>query len=266
MSKRLTVQDIVGFKTRGEKLAALTAYDYYTAKFLDRAGVDIVLVGDSMNMVIYGEENTLTLDLEQSVYHTRAVASALERALLVGDMPFLSYQPSVRDAVISAGQFIRAGAQAVKIEGGRAFLPHINAILNAGIPVMGHLGMTPQSFHKFGGYRLVGKTDDEASRVIEAATALAEAGVFSIVIEKVPRQLAKRVTEALDIPIIGIGAGPDCDGQILVVNDILGLFDNFSPKFARKYAQLSKIITDSVQKYVEDVKKSDFPNDSESYE
>ena len=265
MAKRLTVHDIVDFKARGEPIAALAAYDYFTAKFLDRAGVDIILVGDSMNMVIYGEETTLTLDLEQSLYHTRAVARAVERATVIGEMPFMSYQPSPRDAVFSAGELVRAGAQAVKLEGGRAFLEHIHAILNAGIPVMGHLGMTPQSYHKFGGYKLVGKEAEEAARVVDAAVALEEAGVFSIVLEKIPSTLAKKITETVDIPIIGIGAGVHCDGQILVVNDILGLFDDFSPKFARKYADLARVITESGAKFVEDVKNRDFPNKSESY-
>jgi len=265
MGKRLTIHDIVDFKSRGEPIAALAAYDYFTAKFIDRAGADIILIGDSMNMVVYGEETTLTLDLEQSIYHTRAVARAVERALVVGDMPFLSYQPSPRDAVFSAGELIRAGAQAVKLEGGRAFLDHIGAILDAGIPVMGHLGMTPQSFHKFGGYRLVGKDAEEASQMLDAAIALTEAGVFSIVLEKIPSALARKITETVDIPIIGIGAGPYCDGQILVVNDILGLFDDFSPKFARKYADLAGIITESAANFVQDVKNKEFPNKSESY-
>mgnify|MGYP006287409723 CR=1 FL=1 len=265
MSRKLTVSDIVDFKSNGEKISALTAYDYFTASFLDRAGVDLLLVGDSMNMVIYGEETTLTLDLAQSIYHTRAVARGVERSFVVGDMPFLSYQPSPRDAVLSAGELIRAGAQAVKLEGGRAFIPHIEAVLDAGIPVMGHLGMTPQSVHKFGGYKLVGKDDSEAERVLDAALALQETGVFSIVLEKVPAALAGEVSRKLDIPTIGIGAGVDCDGQILVVNDILGLFDKFKPKFARKYAELSKVIESSAREYTEDVKNGTFPSDSESY-
>jgi 3-methyl-2-oxobutanoate hydroxymethyltransferase len=266
MGKRLTAIDILEFKPRGEKIAALTAYDYFTAKFLDRAGIDLILVGDSMNMVIYGEETTLTLDIEQSVYHTRAVAKAAQRAMVVGDMPFMSYQPSARDAVLHAGLLIRAGAQAVKIEGGRVAIKYIKAILETGIPVMGHIGMTPQSFHKFGGYKLIGKTEDEAKRVIEAAIALSDAGVFSLVLEKIPRSLAKKITESIKIPTIGIGAGPDCDGQILVINDIIGMFDEFSPKFARKYADIASIISKSAKTFVSDVKTKDFPNDSESYD
>jgi len=265
MVKQLTVHDIVDFKKRGEPIAALTAYDCFMAKFLDRAGVDLILVGDSMNMVIYGEETTLTLDLEQSIYHTAAVARGVERALVVADMPFMSYQPSVRDAVCNAGKLIRAGAQAVKLEGGRAAIPHIKTISSAGIPVMGHLGMTPQSIHKFGGYKLVGKDEIEAERVVEASLALEKAGVFSIVLEKVPTALAEKVTGALSIPTIGIGAGPHCDGQILVVNDILGLFDLFRPKFVREYANLSENIGDAAGNYVKDVKNGSFPNKNESY-
>lgn len=265
MLKRFTVHDIVDFKKRGEPIAALTAYDTFTAKFLDRAGIDLILVGDSMNMVVYGEETTLTLDIEQSIYHTRAVAKGLSRAFLVGDMPFMSYQPSVRDAVKNAGRIICAGAQAVKLEGGRAAIPHIKAIVNAGVPVMGHIGMTPQSIHKFGGYKLVGKDDIDAERVVEAAVALENAGVFSLVLEKVPSNLAKAITSKLRIPTIGIGAGVDCDGQILVVNDMLGLFDEFTPKFVRKYAQLSAEIERAVGEYTQDVKNKSFPNEKESY-
>lgn len=266
MVKRLTAKCIVAYKSRGEKIAALTAYDHFTAKFLDRAGVDIILVGDSMNMVVYGEPTTLTLSLEQSIFHTRAVASGVERAMVVGDMPFMSYQPSPRDAVFSAGKLVQAGAQAVKLEGGRAFIKHIRAILDSGIPVMGHIGMTPQSFHKFGGYKLIGSKEDEAKRVLDAAVALAENGVFSIVMEKIPRELARKVTETVHVPTIGIGAGHHCDGQILVVNDILGMFDEFSPKFARKYANLAEIISNSARSFVADVKNVNFPNESESYE
>lgn len=265
MTRRLTVHDIIDFKKRGETIAALTAYDTFTAKFLDRAGIDLILVGDSMNMVVYGEKTTLTLDIEQSIYHTRAVAKGVERAFLVGDMPFMSYQPSVRDAVKNAGEIVRAGAQSVKLEGGRAAIPHIKAIVNSGVPVMGHIGMTPQSIHKFGGYKLVGKNDIDADRVKEAAQALEDAGVFSLVLEKVPSNLATAITEELSIPTIGIGAGPNCDGQILVVNDVLGLFDEFKPKFARRYANLSENITRAAEEYVHDVKERTFPDESESY-
>jgi len=265
MSKNLTIKDIIEYKANGDNIAALTAYDFFTAKFLDKAGIDIILVGDSVNMVLYGERDTLTIDLERMLHHTMAVSRGTQRALVVGDMPFMSYQPSVRDAVISAGEFVKAGAQAIKLEGGRAFIPHVKAIVEAGIPVMGHLGMTPQSVNKFGGYRLIGKSEEEAGRVLDAALALEEVGVFSIVLEKIPRELARRVSSALRIPTIGIGAGSDCDGQILVVNDLLGLFDEFKPKFVRKYANLSTIITESVVKYVDDVKKGAFPDDSESY-
>ena len=265
MPKRLTVHDIIEFKGRGEQIASLTAYDHFTAKFLDRAGIDLILVGDSMNMVVYGEETTLTLDIEQCIYHTKAVAGGVQRAMIVSDMPFMSYQPSVRDAVLNAGKLIRAGAQAVKLEGGRAAIPHIRTIVNSGIPVMGHLGMTPQSIHKFGGYKLVGKNPDEAERVIDAALALEKAGVFSIVLEKVPSGLAEEVTKKLQIPTIGIGAGSGCDGQILVVNDVLGLFDKFKPKFARKYVDLAGIIEKYAGEYVKDVKNKACPDDSESY-
>jgi len=266
MSDKLTVKRIVDFKKRGEVISALTAYDYFMAKFLDRAGVDIILVGDSMNMVVFGEETTLTLRLETMLPHIKAVGAAAKRAFVVGDLPFMSYQPSVRDAVISSGEMVRAGAQAVKLEGGRVFIPHIEAIIDAGIPVMGHLGMTPQSIHKFGGYKLIGRGEIEAERVVDAAVALEDAGVFSIVLEKVTSELAERVVKSVDVPIIGIGAGSACDGQILVVNDLLGLFDEFKPRFVRRYANLSENITEAVVKYIEDVKNGSFPDESESYE
>ncbi|HHS50112.1 MAG TPA: 3-methyl-2-oxobutanoate hydroxymethyltransferase [candidate division Zixibacteria bacterium] len=265
MTDKLNVHSILDFKKRGEQIAALTAYDYSTAKFLDRAGIDLLLVGDSMNMVVFGEPSTLTLRLEAILPHVRAVASAAKRAFVVGDLPFMSYQPSVRDAVISSGEMIRAGAQAVKLEGGRAFREHVEAITDAGIPVMGHLGMTPQSVHKFGGYRLIGKGEIEAERLIDAAVALEDAGVFSIVLEKIPADLSARVAESVEVPIIGIGAGKHCDGQILVTNDLLGLFDEFKPKFVRRYAQLNEIMIESVGNYVSDVKDGSFPSDEESY-
>ncbi|MCK5832992.1 3-methyl-2-oxobutanoate hydroxymethyltransferase [bacterium] len=265
MADKLTILDILASKKRGEQIAALTAYDYFMAKFLDRAGIDVILVGDSMNMVVYGAKNTLTLELDVMLPHIQSVSSAAKRALVVGDLPFMSYQPSVRDAVISSGRMVKAGAQSVKLEGGSAFIEHIKAILDAGIPVMGHLGMTPQSIHTIGGYRLIGKSELEADRVFDEALALEEAGIFSLVLEKVPSELATRITESLSIPVIGIGAGCGCDGQILVVNDILGLFDEFTPKFVRKYAALSEVITESVKSYVSDVKNGAFPNSKESY-
>jgi len=265
MKDRITINHILKYKQDGKKIAALTAYDCFMAKFLDRAGIDLILVGDSLNMVIYGEETTLTVDMQQMIYHTTAVARGVKHAFLVADMPFMSYQASVADAVSNAGKLIRAGAQAVKIEGGEAYIPHIKAILDAGIPVMGHLGMTPQSVNLFGGYKLVGKDIDEAELLKKAAQKLEETGIFSLVLEKVPSGVAADISQSLAIPTIGIGAGVDCDGQILVVNDLLGLFDEFKPKFVRRYARLYEDIEKNVKEYVDDVKNGHFPNLNESY-
>lgn len=263
---KITIRTIMGMKSRSEKIAVLTAYDYPTAVLEDRAGVEIILVGDSVGMVVLGYENTLPVTLEEVVHHTKAVSRARPRALVVGDLPFMSYQASVEDAVRSAGRLVKeGGAEAVKLEGGRRMGAVIRAILDADIPVMGHLGLTPQSVHRFGGYRVQGKDRDGAEQLVEEAKFLEECGCFSMVLEGIPSELAKRITSSIGIPTIGIGAGVDCDGQVLVVNDLLGIAGELSPKFVKRYAELGRDMTKAFADYVDDVKKGKFPDAEHSY-
>ncbi len=256
---KVTVKTLAEMKRKGEPIAALTAYDYFTAAFLDQAGVDLILIGDSIGMVVYGDTTTLRVDMDTMLRHTEAVARAVERALVVADMPFLSYQCGLSEAVYNAGLLLQAGASAVKLEGGWKFAPTVKAIVDSGIPVLGHIGMLPQSIHKMGGYTTQGKDDESAAALLEDAAALEEAGAFAVVLEKVYPKTAKRITEALEIPTIGIGSGPHCDGQILVVNDILGLFDRFTPPFVKKYADLKEKIIKAAREYVDDVKNKRYP-------
>jgi len=250
----------------GEKIAVLTAYDCLTAQLLDEAGIDAILVGDSVGMVFSGYETTLSVTMDEMIYHTKAVRRGVKRALLVGDMPFLSYQISPEEAVFNAGRFLQeAGAEAVKIEGGREMVETIGKLTGIGIPVMGHLGLTPQSIHQFGGYRVRGKSQDEAQQLIQDALDIEEAGCFSVVLEKIPSDLAREITRRLKIPTIGIGAGPHCDGQVLVVHDMLGLFEKFQPKFVRRYAWLAEEMRGAFQAYIKDVKGGKFPSPKESY-
>ncbi|OGC76833.1 MAG: 3-methyl-2-oxobutanoate hydroxymethyltransferase [candidate division Zixibacteria bacterium RBG_16_50_21] len=266
MKDRVTTKAFLGFKQRKEKIAVLTAYDFYTARILDEIGIDCILVGDSANMVFYGYPNTLSIPMEVMLYHTKAVANAVKRALVVGDMPFLSYQPSVETAICNAGRFLKEGnAQAVKLEGGLELAQTARKVIEAGIPVMGHIGLVPQSIHKFGSYSVQGKTPEKETYLIDSALALQEAGCFSIVLEAVPMELAKRISQNLQIPTVGIGAGPECDGQVLVINDILGLFEEFKPKFVRQYAKLSDQIRLAAKSYLEEVKKGKFPGPEESF-
>jgi 3-methyl-2-oxobutanoate hydroxymethyltransferase len=266
MKGRVTTKTFPELKQKKEKIAVLTAYDYHTARILDQIGIDCILVGDSANMVFYGYPNTLSISMEVMLYHTKAVANAAQRALVVGDMPFLSYQTSLETAVCNAGKFLKeAGAQAVKIEGGTERAETVRKIIQAGIPVMAHIGLVPQSIHQFGTYSVQGKTQEKEKYLIESALALQEAGCFSIVLEAVPKEVAKKITESLEIPTIGIGAGPDCDGQVLVINDILGLFEEFKPKFVRRYAELSNQIRDAARHYLDDVKSGEFPAGEESF-
>ena len=266
MKDKVTARTFLEFKQKQEKIAVLTAYDYYTARILDEIGIDSILLGDSANMVFYGYPNTLSIPMEVMLYHTKAVANAAKRALVVADMPFLSYQTSVETAICNAGKFLKEGnAQAVKIEGGLEFADTVKKVIDAGIPVMGHIGLVPQSIHKFGSYSVQGKTPEKEKYLMNSALALQEAGCFSIVLEAVPKDLAKRITEGLKMPTIGIGAGPECDGQVLVINDILGLFEEFKPKFVRQYARLSDQIRAAVRDYMEDVKKKKFPGAEESF-
>lgn len=262
---RMTVPDFRERKLRGERIAVLTAYDATMARLLDRAGVDALLVGDSLGMVVLGEESTVAVTLDDMVRHTRAVARGATRALVIADMPFLSYQTGVDDAVRNAGRLIQeGGATAVKLEGGAPVLDVVHRLVDVGIPVMGHLGLLPQSVNLVGGYRKQATTPDAAARLISEAQALEEAGVFSLVLESIPADLAARVTSSLKIPTIGIGAGPDCDGQVLVSYDMLGLFDGFVPSFVKQYARLADDVTSAARSYVDDVKQRQFPVAAES--
>ncbi|MDI6779460.1 MAG: 3-methyl-2-oxobutanoate hydroxymethyltransferase [Bacteroidota bacterium] len=264
--KRITTKVIVEMKKSGEKISALTAYDYIIAKMLDDAGIDIILVGDSLGNVFQGQETTLPVTVDEIIYHTKAVRRAVKRSLVVVDMPFLSYQISIEDAVRNCGRVLKeTGAEAVKIESGKPMVKTIRRLVDIGIPVMGHLGLTPQSIHKFGSYEVRGKAKTEAENILKDAKELEKAGAFSIVLEKIPSGLAKKVTASVSIPTIGIGAGKHCDGQILVCYDMLGMFEDFQPKFARKYANLAKIIRNSFDNYLKDVKEGKFPNKEESF-
>ncbi|TVQ09265.1 MAG: 3-methyl-2-oxobutanoate hydroxymethyltransferase [Balneolaceae bacterium] len=264
---RVTTQTVVDMKHRGEKIGMLTAYDYSMARIVDAAGIDIILVGDSASNVMAGHETTLPITLEQMMYHTSCVVRGAERALIVADLPFMSYQNTTKEALISAGKMMKeAGAHAVKLEGGAFIVDTVKKIVGAGIPVMGHLGLTPQSIYKFGTYKVRATEEDEAARLLEDAASLEEAGAFALVLEKIPAKLARKVTEMLSIPTIGIGAGSSCDGQVLVLHDMLGLNKDFNPRFIRRYADLSTVMTGAVQNYIKDVKASAFPNENEQYD
>jgi len=240
----------------------LTAYDYSTAAVLDQSGVDILLVGDSLGMVVLGYDSTLPVTMDDMIHHTRAVSRATKRAMVIGDMPFMSYQVSVPDALYNAGRFLQeAGAHGIKLEGGRDMAETTRKITSAGIPVMAHLGLTPQSVHQFGGFKVQGKEDAAARRILEDAKILEEAGAFSLVLECVPAALAKAITQSLTIPTIGIGAGVDCDGQVLVIADMLGMFEKFTPRFVKKYANLNVQMKEAVGKYIEEVKTGAFPDE-----
>jgi 3-methyl-2-oxobutanoate hydroxymethyltransferase len=261
-----TVRSFVKFKKRGEKIVMLTAYAFFTARMLDQIGIDAVLVGDSVNMVFYGSPNTLSITMDQMVYHTKAVSSSVKRALVLADMPFLSYQASAGEAILNAGRFLKeGGADAVKIEGGLEMVDTIKRMIEVGIPVMGHIGLTPQSINRFGGYVVRGKSEEERNYLIESARALEEVGCFSILLESIPRGLATEITKAAGVPTIGIGAGVDCDGQVLVVNDILGMFEDFKPRFVRRYAELGKETREACKNFLDDVKSGKFPSEEESY-
>ncbi|MFV0502205.1 MAG: 3-methyl-2-oxobutanoate hydroxymethyltransferase [Bacteroidales bacterium] len=264
--KKITVHVLQSMKTKGEKISMLTAYDYTMAKLIDSANIDIILVGDSAANVMAGYQTTLPITLEAMIYHASSVVRATERALVVVDLPFGTYQGNSKEALCSAIKIMKeTEANAVKIEGGSEILESVNRILSAGIPVMGHLGLTPQSINKFGTYVVRATTKEEANKLIKDAHALEEAGCFAIVLEKVPAELAARVAKELRIPIIGIGAGGGVDGQVLVLHDMLGMTQEFSPRFLRRYHSLGEEITRSVTHYIEDVKSGDFPNEKEQY-
>ncbi len=265
-AKKVTTKTLLDMKNRGEKIAMLTAYDFLIAKLLDESGIDIILVGDSLGNVFQGHETTLPVTLENMIYHAKAVCRGVKRAMVVVDMPFLSYQVSIEEAVRNCGRVLKETcASGVKLEGGSEILEVVYRLTSVGIPVMGHLGLTPQSIHKFGGYDVRGVEEREADKILNDAKALESAGAFSIVLEKIPSELARKITSSVSIPTIGIGAGPHCDGQVLVVYDMLGLFEEFKPKFVRRYAELSKIIKDAFKNYISDVKAGKFPSESESY-
>ncbi|MFM7380022.1 MAG: 3-methyl-2-oxobutanoate hydroxymethyltransferase [Bacteroidota bacterium] len=264
--KRVTTHTLAEMKEAGEKISMLTAYDYTMAKLLDRAGVDVLLVGDSASNVMAGHETTLPITLDQMIYHASAVVRAVQRALVVVDLPFGSYQGNSKEALQSTVRIMKeAGAHAVKLEGGREVVESIVRILTAGVPVMGHLGLTPQSIYKFGTYSVRAREEAEAERLMEDAMALQEAGCFALVLEKIPSVLAAKVASAVQIPIIGIGAGSGVDGQVLVMHDMLGLNSDFSPRFLRRYLQLDQAILEAVANYVRDVRSGDFPSASEQY-
>lgn len=264
--KRVTTNSVQEMKRRGEKISMLTAYDYTMAGMVDAAGVDVILVGDSASNVMAGHETTLPITLDQMIYHASAVVRAVQRALVVVDLPFGSYQGNSKEALSSAIRIMKeSGAHAVKLEGGAEIATSIERILTAGIPVMGHLGLTPQSIYKFGTYTVRAKEEEEAEKLVEDAILLEKTGCFAIVLEKIPAQLAERVAQSVQIPIIGIGAGNGVDGQVLVLHDMLGMTHEFNPRFLRRYLNLHEEITAAIGRYVEDVKSRDFPNKDEQY-
>ncbi|GJM44773.1 MAG: 3-methyl-2-oxobutanoate hydroxymethyltransferase [Gemmatimonadota bacterium] len=265
-SSQINVKTLLAMRRRGEKIAMVTAYDYHSARICDAAGVEMILVGDTLGMVIQGHENTLPVTVDDIVYHSRMVRRADPRALVVADMPFLSYQVSTAEAVANAGRLLKEGrAQAVKIEGGREFLNTVGALTDASIPVMGHVGLTPQSVHRFGGFRVQGRSEDSAKRLVEDAGLLERAGCFSLVLEGIPFELAREITESLSIPTIGIGAGPHCDGQVLVFHDLLGIENELKPKFVKKYADLNDVMIAAIAEYRREVKSGAFPDLDHSY-
>jgi 3-methyl-2-oxobutanoate hydroxymethyltransferase len=264
--KRVTTHSLLEMKNRKEKISMLTGYDYSMAKIIDKSGIDIILVGDSASNVMAGHETTLPITLDQMIYHASSVVRGVKRSLVVVDLPFGSYQSDPNEALRSAIRIMKeSGAHAVKMEGGREIQESIVKILNAGIPVMGHLGLTPQSIYKFGTYSVRAKKEDEAKRLLEDAKLLDKLGCFGIVLEKIPAKVSKKVTDSVSAPIIGIGAGSDVDGQVLVTHDLVGLNSDFNPRFLRRYVNLDEIMTNAIQSYIKDVKSLDFPNKDEQY-
>jgi 3-methyl-2-oxobutanoate hydroxymethyltransferase len=264
--KKVTTKSLLRMKQAGESIAALTAYDHLMAGLLDQAGVDVILVGDSVAMVVQGKDTTVAVTMEQMLYHASLVARAVDRALVVGDLPFLSFQVNPDEALRNAGRMIKeSSVEAVKLEGGEVICPTVRRIVDVGIPVMGHLGLTPQSIHKFGTYQVRATTDEEAEELRRDARALQDAGVFALVIEKVPAALAEEISRSLAVPVIGIGAGAGCDGQILVTHDMLGLYTRFHPRFVRRYAEVAEEMLGAFRRYVGDVKTGEFPSAAESY-
>lgn len=267
LTRKVTTHSLTRMKARGERITALTAYDFLMAELLDEAGIDLILVGDSAAMTVQGRATTVCVTLEQMLYHAEVVSSAVTRALVVGDMPFMTYQVNPDEALRNAGRMVKeAHVEAVKLEGGgRRICETITRIVDAGIPVMGHLGLTPQSIHKFGTYQVRAKEPEEAAEVRQHALDLQEAGVFAVVLEKIPHQLATEVSRSLDVPTVGIGAGAGCDGQILVSHDMLGMYTKFHPRFVRRYAHVAEDMLSAFGRYATDVRAGDFPGEEESY-
>ena len=263
---RFTVHDFLKKKKESKKITMLTAYDYPFAQIVDEAGIDVILVGDSLGMVVQGHENTLPVTMDEMIYHAKMVVRAVKNAMVIGDMPFMSYQSSVEDAVKNAGRFLKeAGTAAIKLEGGSEVADHIKAMTKSDIPVMAHIGLTPQSIHRMGGYKVQGKTEEAARKLIEEAHIVEDAGAFSVLLEAIPMDLAKKITEELSIPTIGIGAGAYCDGQVLVLHDLLGLFERFVPKFVKKYANLKEEALKAIKTYKEDIEQGLFPSEEQSF-
>ena len=263
---KTTIQDFLKKKSEGKKITMLTAYDYPFAQIVDEAGIDAILVGDSLGMVVQGLDNTLPVTMDEMIYHTKIVARAVKQALVIGDMPFMSYQAGIEDAVRNAGRFLKeAGASAIKLEGGAEVAGQIRAMTKSEIPVMAHIGLTPQAIHRMGGYKVQGKTEEAASRLIEEAHMVEDAGAFALLIEAIPMSLADRITKELSIPTIGIGAGPHCDGQVLVLHDVIGMFERFVPKFVKRYASLKDEALKAIMTYREEVEKGEFPSEDQSF-
>jgi 3-methyl-2-oxobutanoate hydroxymethyltransferase len=261
----MTVPDLQKCKRDRRKIVVVTAYDALFARIVEQAGIDVILVGDSLGVVVQGKANTLSVTMDEMLYHTKLVAGSVQRSLVIGDLPFMSYQVSRDEAVRNAGRFLQAGAHAVKLEGGAAMADRVEVMAKVGIPVVGHLGMTPQSVHQYGGYKVQGKGKDRGQQLLDDAQALEAAGAVAIVLEAIPAGLAKTVTETLAIPTIGIGAGSHCDGQVMVLYDLLGLFDEFVPKFVKPFAHLKDDALQALRRYKEAVEQGGFPSDSESY-
>ena len=265
MRKKITIPDVLNMKREGKRISMLTSYDFPFTRIMDAAGVDIILVGDSAGVVVAGHDTTLPVTMEDMIYHTRAVVRAAPKALVVADMPFMSYQTSIEDACRNCGRLIKdGGAEAVKIEGGMNMAHVIRAVSSIDIPVMGHIGLTPQSVHRMGGYKVQGRKE-QAERILDDARAVEAAGAFAVVLEGIPAKLAAEISAELAIPTIGIGAGPACDGQVLVIHDILGLCEKYSPKFVKRYAELGPVISDAVKQYVQEVREGQFPTEEHSF-
>ncbi|HEY5536516.1 MAG TPA: 3-methyl-2-oxobutanoate hydroxymethyltransferase [Ignavibacteria bacterium] len=262
----ITTKVLYALKQKGEKIAMLTAYDFITAKFCDEAGIEVILVGDSLSNVIQGNETTLPVTLEEMIYHTKMVRRGVKKAMVVADMTFMSYQAGLNEAIQNCGRVMKeTGCDAVKMEGGKYIAEIVSKLVEIGIPVMGHLGLTPQSINKFGSYKTRGIEKEEAEQIFTDAILLEQAGCFSIVLEKIPAALGLQVSKALKIPTIGIGAGPDCDGQVLVMHDMLGMIEEFKPRFVRRYMTLAQDMKDAFKRYIKDIKSGSFPSENESY-